>query len=136
MSLATCGPDGPHAANLFYARDEFSLLWVSDPASRHSIHIKNQPRVAVTIATDYSNYSQIIGLQIAGEAGRVADPSECARLRERLEQRLPFLRATEQDSPQLRDAYARIQFYRLTPVRIVLIDNSQGFGFKEAIDFS
>ncbi len=134
MSLATCGPDGPHAANLFYAREEFSLLWISDPGSRHSVHIETQPRVAATIAKDYSNYSQINGLQIVGEASLVVDPSECTRLRYRLEQRFPFLRAVEQASTQFREAYARVQIYRLTPLRIVLIDNSRGFGFKEALD--
>jgi hypothetical protein len=36
MSLATSGESGPHAANVLYVRDDFALLWVSDPISRHS----------------------------------------------------------------------------------------------------
>ncbi len=135
MSLATCGADGPHAANLFYARDEFALLWVSKPSSQHSIHIERQSRVAATIAKDYSDYSQISGLQIVGKARRVTDLSECARYRPQFEQRLPFLSAINEAAMQLRQAYGRVQFYRLDPARIVLIDNSRAFGFKEAIDF-
>src|SRR6516165_1471022 len=52
MSLATCGPHGPHAANVFYARDGFSLLWVSDPQSTHSTNIGINPQVGATIAPD------------------------------------------------------------------------------------
>ncbi len=135
MSLATCGIEGPHAANLFYARDEFALLWVSEPSSQHSIHIERQSRVAATIAKDYSDYSQISGLQIVGKARRVMDESECARFRHQLEQRLPFLQVINGAVMQLRQAYGRVEFYRLEPLRIVLIDNARGFGFKEAIDF-
>jgi hypothetical protein len=39
MSLATSGESGPHAANVLYVRDDFALLWVSDPISRHSREI-------------------------------------------------------------------------------------------------
>ena len=68
MSLATLGPDGPHAANLFYARDGFTLFWVSDPASRHSVEVGADTRVAATIARDYSDYATIQGLQASGRA--------------------------------------------------------------------
>ena len=50
LSLATVGPDGPHAVNLFYVRDEYALVWVSEPTSRHSIHLEWQPRVTATVA--------------------------------------------------------------------------------------
>ncbi len=63
------------------------------------------------------------------------DESECARFRHQLEQRLPFLQVINGAVMQLRQAYGRVEFYRLEPLRIVLIDNARGFGFKEAIDF-
>ena len=66
MSLATCGPHGPHAANVFYARDGFSLLWVSDPQSRHSRNIEINPQVSATIAPDYRDFAEIRGVQIFG----------------------------------------------------------------------
>ena len=55
MSLATCGPHGPHATNVFYARQGLSLLWVSDPQTRHSANILINPKVSATIAPDYSS---------------------------------------------------------------------------------
>ena len=50
MSLATYGRTGPHAANLLYARDGLSLVWVSDRESTHSTNIGTNPQVSVTIA--------------------------------------------------------------------------------------
>jgi nitroimidazol reductase NimA-like FMN-containing flavoprotein (pyridoxamine 5'-phosphate oxidase superfamily) len=52
ISLATTGPDRPHATNLFYARDGYTLLWLSNSRSHHSVHIDTHPQVSATIAPD------------------------------------------------------------------------------------
>jgi len=135
MSVATCGPNGPHAASLFYARDGFDLIWVSDPKSEHSRHVAERARIAVTIARDYGDFPEIKGLQIAGDAHRLADGADSARARSCLEARYPFLRDANA-SPALREAYDKARFYRLVPARIVFIDNSRGLGFKETLEFA
>jgi uncharacterized protein YhbP (UPF0306 family) len=135
MSLATCGVQGPHAANLFYVRDGFSLLWISGPATEHSTHLRERARVAATIAADCIDYADIKGLQIHGDAWRIVLPDECSRARARLEARFAFLRQIGNGPPALREAYEAAEFYRLQPTRIVFIDNARGFGFKETIDF-
>jgi uncharacterized protein len=133
MSLATVGGDGPHAANLFYVRDGYALIWVSDPTSRHSRHIEERAGVAVTIARDCCDFPDVQGLQIRGRAWRIGHPQEEARARAGLEARYPFLqRLTE---GKLRDAYHHAQLYRLEPECIVLIDNQRGFGSKEVLEF-
>jgi hypothetical protein len=132
MSLATVGPHGPHAANLFYARDGFTLFWVSDPASRHSAELEADAAVAATIAHDYSDYATIRGLQISGRARRLVDDAERARARQILEARYPFLRQLL--DAEVRDSYARAQIYRLDVVRFVLIDNTRGFGHKDVLE--
>ena len=134
MSLAAVGPDGPHAANLFYARDALALIWVSDPASQHSIHIESRPEVAATIAFDYHDFVEIEGLQVLGRARRIADGAGRRRARDRLHAHYPFLERIAGVPQQLRAAYDRAQFYRLEPARIVLIDNRRGFGSKEILD--
>jgi hypothetical protein len=53
-----------------------------------------------------------------------------------LELRFDFLRRIKSGPAPLREAYQNAKFYRLEPLRIVLIDNSRGFGFKEALDLS
>jgi uncharacterized protein YhbP (UPF0306 family) len=131
MSLATVGGDGLHAVNLFYARDGCALIWVSDPASRHSRHIEKRAEVAVTIARDCCSFPDVQGLQIRGRAWRMGHPQEQARARAGLEARYPFLQRTE---GKLTNAYRRAQLYRLEPECIVLIDNLRGFGSKEVLE--
>jgi hypothetical protein len=132
MSLATLGPDGPHAANLFYARDGFALFWVSDTTSRHSVELDADGRVAATIAHDYADYATIRGLQLSGRARRLVDDAERTRARQILEARYPFLRQLL--DADVRDSYARAQIYRLDVGRFVLIDNTRGFGHKDVLE--
>lgn len=135
MSLATIGPRGPHAANVFYARDDFTLVWVSSPESEHSRHLVARPCVAATIAADCRDYADIKGVQIHGDAWRIDQAAERSRARARLELRFDFLRRIKFGPAAVHEAYEDAEFYRLRPSRIVLIDNSRGFGFKEAVDF-
>jgi uncharacterized protein len=132
MSLATVGPHGPHAANLFYARDGFTLFWVSDPTTRHSAELDAVATVAATIARDYSDYATICGLQLSGRARRLADDAERARARRALEARFVFLRQVSDAG--VRDVYRHAAFYRLEVVRFVLIDNTRGFGHKDVLE--
>jgi uncharacterized protein len=135
MSLATAGADGPHAANLFYVRDGFALLWVSDPASRHSLHLETAPRVAATIAPDYSEFQDVRGIQIFGAARRIAEPAGRADARRLMEARYAFLRVSSDAPVAVQEAYARAEFYRLDPIRMVMIDNARGFGGKHSLEF-
>lgn len=132
MSLATTGADGPHAANVFYARDGFALLWISDPTSRHSVELEADARVAATIAKDYADFATIRGLQVSGRARRITGPSECRRARDLLEAKYVFL--TQAALGGVRDTYERAQIYRLDIDRSVLIDNSRGFGHKDVLE--
>ena len=134
--LQRVGLGGPHAANLFYAHDDFTLLWVSDPASEHSIHVEGRARVAATIAADYSDFAEIQGLQVVGEAYRISDGSERKAAGSYLEARFAFLCELKSAPARLREVYDRAQYYRLVPMRIALIDNTRGFGFKEVIDLT
>jgi uncharacterized protein len=134
MSLATVCPDGPHAANLFYARDGFALFWTSDPFSRHSVAVESDTRVAATIAKDYSDFPEIQGLQISGRAFRIIDESSRQHARHCLEMRYPFLQTTANAPKELRKASERAEFYRLETSRIVIIDNTRGLGFKRTLE--
>ncbi len=136
LSLATQGPEGPHATNLFYAHDGLVLFWVSDSNTRHSREIETEPRVAVTVAPDYSDFSDIRGLQLSGTAACVAPADRRAWHLSRLAARYPFLKRLADAPPALQAAYARAAVYRFEPRRAVLIDNTKGFGHKETLDLS
>ncbi|HEY7300162.1 MAG TPA: pyridoxamine 5'-phosphate oxidase family protein [Xanthobacteraceae bacterium] len=134
MSLATSGSCGPHAANVFYARDGLALLWVSDCTTRHSTELEGDPRVAATVAPDCFEFDDIRGVQISGRARLIRDAAERATSRRILEARYPRLKRLSESPAALRDAYLGAAFYRLEPERMVLIDNSRGFGHKETIE--
>lgn len=133
MSLATLGPSGPHATSLFYACDGLALVWVSEPDSQHSREIEADSRVAATVAPDYSDFALIRGVQIVGAARRIVPANEKMRHLALLQARYSFLGQLAAGSLKLRQAYARAAVYRLQPARIVLIDNTKGFGHKETL---
>jgi len=134
MSLATSGRHGPHAANLFYVRDGFALLWVSDPNSRHSVDIADNGCVAATIAPDCLNIDDIRGVQISGRAHVITGEALRADARRLFEARYPQVKRSFAADSALGQAYAEMGFYRLEPARMVLIDNSRGFAHKETIE--
>jgi uncharacterized protein YhbP (UPF0306 family) len=136
VSLATFGSSGPHATSLFYACDGLALVWVSEPDTQHSREIEADSRVAATVAPDYSDFAAIRGVQIAGAARRIVVADERMRHLAQLEARYPFLGQLAAGPLKMRQAYARTAVYRLQPVRIVLIDNSKGFGHKETLELS
>ena len=126
--------NGPHAASVFYAREGFALLWVSDPKTQHSMEIEVENRVAATVAPDCRDFNDIVGVQICGRARAIIDASERISARNILETRYPFLTRLSELPAVLRDAYGCVAFYRLEPERITLIDNSRGFGQKEMLE--
>jgi uncharacterized protein YhbP (UPF0306 family) len=134
MSLATCGPCGSHAANVFYARDCLSLFWVSDWQSTHSRNIAINPQVSATIAPDYSDFDEVCGVQIFGVAHRLSDAAERHSARALLTARYPTLQRLS-DRPMIEKAYLSAEAYRLIPNRIVMIDNRRGFSHKDTLDF-
>ena len=133
MSLATQGPDGPHAANLFYVRDGLALVWISESDTRHSRDIAADQRVAATIAPDYKDFAAISGVQVFGAARQIVDDDERRHHLALLEARYPFLGRLKSGPAKLQEGYARALPYRLQPIRMVLIDNSKGFGHKETL---
>jgi uncharacterized protein YhbP (UPF0306 family) len=134
VSLATCGPGGPHAVTVLYVRDGLALLWVSDPNSRHSAELAANACVAATVAPDCFEFDDILGVQIAGRAHAIADASERVKAKLKLQARYPSLNRVSEGPPALREAYERAEFYRLEPTRMVLIDNSRGFGHKDTLE--
>ena len=136
VSLATFGSSGPHATSLFYACDGLALVWVSDPDTQHSREIEADPRVAATVAPDYADFALIRGVQIAGSARRIVAADERMRHLAQLEARYAFLGQMATGPSKLREAYARTAVYRLQPARIVLIDNTKGFGHKKTLELS
>src|SRR5438132_187723 len=111
MSLATVCPDGPHAANLFYAREGFTLLWVSESSNRHSVAVETDARLPRLLQCDCKSRVECSVSSI----NRHGSACGC------LEARYSFLHAATNAPKELKAAYERAQFYRLEPSRIVII---------------
>lgn len=128
MSLATSRNNDPCAAALFYASDGLTLYFLSDPRAEHSRNISVNPRVAVTINTDHSDWKTVRGLRITGRAYAVRE-EEAAAARNIFENKYPFLTGLL-ESGELRRGFAGYTFFKIIPEAIRLIDNSVHFGYR------
>jgi uncharacterized protein YhbP (UPF0306 family) len=151
MTIATVKGENPWAAAIFYANDGFTLYFLSDPESRHSKDIAENPLVAVTVNEDYHDWRQIKGIQMEGKAEVVTAEDETARAvatyvakysftaaylkvmsspfprivgyLDNLLSRLPFV-------PGL-PTIPSLSFYKITPTKIRFIDNEKSFAHHE-----
>jgi uncharacterized protein YhbP (UPF0306 family) len=138
-TLATSGDDGPWAATVFYAcDDQLSLYFVSAPGTRHARHLAANPGVALSIYTDCSNWADISGLQLTGEAVLLSGAERDAGLQRYLDG-LPAIGSLV-TSPRTADErlvgerLAGAGVYRFAPRWLRIIDNSRGFGFKQELE--
>ena len=132
MTLATCGSEGPWSAAVFYASEEFTLYFVSSPASRHARELARDERVAAAIHEDYRDWRAIQGIQLAGRVERLEGESREAALA-CYRGKFPFL---ESVSGPVLAALGRAACYRLTPSELHFIDNAAGFGARTRIHLS
>lgn len=123
LVLATTAEDGaPHSAPLFYIAGEgLRLYWLSSPRSTHS---RNLARGAsVSIFQPAEQWRRIRGVQMWGTARGVRGAREKAEGLERYRQRFGLGAAF---APLI----ARSRLYVFEPLRVRLIDNSRGFGYR------
>lgn len=136
LSLATGDGERPWAASVFYATDDdLNFYFISDPLTRHCLDIGDNLAVSVTINDDFSDWNEIVGVQMTGEAKSVLQAD-----RERVERlflaKFPAIRdlieAPQSDQDKIiSERLKAAQFYRITPQWLRYIDNSRGFGHKE-----
>lgn len=130
MTLATHGPEGPWAAAVFYASDDFQLYFLSVPTSRHNRNLAANPRVAATIQEDYRDWLAIRGIQLEGTCRKLDGESQSIA-RATYQAKFPIVGA---GAPlQIAQALKRVAWYEVTPERVFFIDNSVGLGHRDEI---
>lgn len=132
MTLATAGPEGLWAAAVFYVNHGFNLYFLSAPTSRHSRNLEAQPRVAATIQEDYEDWPEIKGIQLEGEARRITGVEQASAIA-RYGLKFPIIADLSRAPREIVKAMNDIAWYRLTPDRFYLIDNSLGLGHRDEI---
>lgn len=134
VTLATCDAVGPWAAAVYYAHEASTLYFLSSPASRHARHIEADGRVAATIQSDATEWTQITGLQLEGRARRLG-AAEAAPARLLYGAKFPFVGALAKAPAALREALARVNWYAFAVERACLIDNRLGFGHRDELRY-
>jgi uncharacterized protein YhbP (UPF0306 family) len=126
MTIATAGRDGvPHAAAVYFACDDLiNLFFFSDVGSQHALDSSREPRAAVTIQVEGSGWQEIHGLQMRGIIKEVQSDNEWQRAWVFYRTKFPFVIDLEQ-------LVTINQLYAFHPLWIRLVDNRQGFGFKQ-----
>ena len=130
---ADSGTVVPHAASVFYAvDDDLRLVFLSDSASTHGLHIGKAAPVAVTVTEQYDDWEDIRGVQLWGVAKRVTGPAKVAAMAAYL-RRFPFVDDLLQQ-PRLAAAMRKVSVYRVEPRRVAFTDNTTGVFGREILD--
>ena len=132
MTLATASPDGgPHAAPVYFAAQPPGdaataphFYFFSDPRSLHGQHLVQNPRSAAALYPPCFDWQDIRGVQMGGLAAPVGAGEEWNTAWELYKTKFPFVAG-------MKAIVARNLLYGFAPSWIRLVDNRQGFGFKQ-----
>jgi uncharacterized protein YhbP (UPF0306 family) len=135
LTLATCGPDGPWAAAVFFASDDdLNLYFVSDQRTRHGRDLVANGRAAGSLNPDCDDWKDIRGLQLEGAVsildGAARDAALTGYLAKFPRVRSLYEQPRDEDEARIAERLRKASLFRLKPNRIRLIDNERGFGFK------
>jgi uncharacterized protein YhbP (UPF0306 family) len=126
MTLATVSPEGePHAAAVYFAADEaINLYYFSDASSQHSLDANQDPHAAVAIHPEAAEWQEIRGLQMRGSIWAVESKQEWQAAWRVYREKFPFVDG-------LKEVIAVNHLYVFRPNWIRLVDNRQGFGYRQ-----
>lgn len=129
ITLATHGPNGIWAAALFYASDWFNIYFLSAAHTRHALNMASNNRVSGTIQENYPDWESIKGIQLEGLVEKL-DATDLRRAMHIYAMKFPLI--ADAKGP-IKAALFAVDWYRLIPDRLYLIDNSKGFGHRDAV---
>lgn len=126
LALATADAQGrAHVAPVYFAADEdLRLYFFSDPESRHAQDLAANPQAAGAIYPQCFGWQEIRGLQLHGAVQRGPPGAEWEAAWACYSAKFPFVL-------ELKQAVERTSLYVLRPHWIRLVDNRQGFGYKQ-----
>jgi uncharacterized protein YhbP (UPF0306 family) len=133
--LSTAGSEGPWGAAVFYVSDGYILYFLSSPTSRHALELAANPRVAVTIQENQTDWLKIKGVQIQGVAGKLFGAEE-ERARRLYAEKFPLVGLLAKAPAAIVQAMAKVSWYKVIPHNLYFIDNSQGLGHRDELDLT
>lgn len=132
-TLATSNGEDVWAAAVFYVCDGDIIYFLSSPNSRHCLNLAQNPRVAVTIQEDYSDWLDIKGVQIEGVASEISGAEE-ELARSLYGKKFPIVGKLAQAPAAIVKALAKVSWYKIILHRLYFIDNSVSLGHRDEID--
>ena len=136
LTLATSSDDTPWAATVFFAADkDFNIYFVSDHRTQHGRDMAANESVSAAINPDVKSWDDVAGLQVRGKVSIVDGMARAKALAVYLMKfpQIDALYAKPQGEHEETIA-ARLKaanFYKIKPAIIRVIDNEQGFGWRE-----
>jgi hypothetical protein len=136
LTLATTQGNEPWAATVFFAADKhFNLYFVSDHRTQHGRDTEANPTIAATINPDCDNWHDVRGLQIRGQVS-VVEGAERAKALAIYFKKFPqidvlYAKPKGEHEETIAARLKAANFYKITPEMIRVIDNAQGFGYRE-----
>jgi uncharacterized protein len=134
MTLACCLDDEPWAAPVYYARQEFDLVFFSSPRSRHCSVYEKNPRAGASIHANSEGWKDIKGLQMEGRVQTVSSTLSLGKATATFVRRYPFVKEFLGGSPglsrEIADKMTRVALYVFRPSSIRYLDNALGFGTR------
>lgn len=139
LTLATCAAENPWAATVFFAADQqFNLYFVSDHRTQHGRDMAANGQVAATINPDCDNWHDVAGLQIRGTV-EVVEGIARAKALALYFKKFPqidalFASPEGEHEETIVKRLKAANFYCIKPAMIRVIDNAQGFGYREEFE--
>jgi uncharacterized protein YhbP (UPF0306 family) len=139
VSLATMGGEGIWATTVFYANVDFALYFLSEPKTLHVRNVVEHPEIAATVNEDYKDWRQIKGLQMSATCAEVTGKRELARAFAAYLKKYPFVAQFVSPGQLLKGMQVAgkaldVRLFRVSPTRVLYIDNGRGFSNRQEID--
>ncbi|RII28838.1 MAG: pyridoxamine 5'-phosphate oxidase [Geobacter sp.] len=134
-TLATGSGNDIWASAVFYVNDGYTLYFLSSPESRHCLNLAQNPYVALTIQEDYSDWTDIKGVQMEGTVSEISGEEE-EKARRLYGEKFPVVGMLAQAPAAIVMALTKVRWYSIVPRNLYFIDNSVGLGHRDKIDLS
>jgi uncharacterized protein YhbP (UPF0306 family) len=119
LTLATASTTGvPHAAAFMFVNDGAIIYFWTRPETTTAKQIEQNPVVSFSIDDYVEDWSQLKGVQGAGECRVLLNAQEITNVARLFADKYPAVKAGS--------ATTNISFFRITPTQLQYLDNTQG----------
>lgn len=136
FTLATHGSGGIWACDLYFAADDWKMIFWSDPEARHSRNVRAGGTCAATVHATAADWRDIRGVQLQGTVRAIETAAERARALDRYLAKFPFAQPLLERPVGELSSIARSALYVFEPHHVRYLDNRLGFGTRYSVQLS